>query len=80
MVVDILRFTKKKVNTGNCKILIITSIFFVNLLLTLINQPLIACQSINSNHNLFVYTSLEQFHNISDNGCRHVLCKESENR
>ena len=37
---------------------------------------------INSNNNLFVYTSLEQFHNtcISDNGCRHVLYKESENR
>ena len=36
-------------------------------------------QSIKSNHNLFVYTSLEQFHNISDNGCRHILYKESVN-
>ena len=42
MVVD-MSFTKK-VKTGNCKILIITYIFFVNLLLTLTNQPLIACQ------------------------------------
>jgi len=23
-----------------------------------------------------VYTSIEQFHNISDNGCSHVLYKE----
>jgi hypothetical protein len=46
--------------------------------LTLNNESLITCQSINSNNNLFVYTSLEQFHNISDNGCRHVLSKEIE--
>jgi len=25
-----------------------------------------------------VYTSLEQFHILSDNGCRHVLYKEIE--
>jgi hypothetical protein len=36
MVVD-MSFTKK-MKTGNCKILIITYIFFVNLLLTLTNQ------------------------------------------
>jgi hypothetical protein len=46
MVVD-MSFTKK-VKTGNNKILIITYIFFVNLLLTFTNQPLIACQSITS--------------------------------
>ena len=46
----------KKVKTANCKILIIK--FLVYLLLTLINEPLIACQSISSNHNLFVYTIL----------------------
>ena len=68
----------QKVKTVNCKILII--IFLVNLLLTLIHESLITCQSINSNHNLFVYTSPEQFHNISDNDCRHVLYKECENR
>ena len=45
MVVD-MSFTKK-VKTGSCKILIIAYIFFVNLLLTITNQPLIACQSIN---------------------------------
>jgi hypothetical protein len=39
----------------------------------------LTCQSIKSNHNLFVYTSLEQFHNISYNGCRHILYKESVN-
>ena len=49
------------------------------LISTLINEYLIAYQSINSNHNLFVYTSLEWFHNISDNGCSNVLYKESEN-
>jgi len=49
------------------------------LTLTLINESLITCQSINSNHNLFVYTRLEQFHNIADNGCSHILYKESEN-
>jgi hypothetical protein len=49
-----------------CKILII--IVLVNLLLTLINESLITCQ-----------TSLEQFHDISDNGCSHVLYKESGN-
>jgi hypothetical protein len=32
--------------------------------------------SINSNHNLCVYTSIEQFHNISDNDCSHVLYTE----
>jgi hypothetical protein len=37
MVVD-MSFTKK-VKTGNCKILIITYKFFVNLLSTLTNQP-----------------------------------------
>jgi hypothetical protein len=37
MVVD-MSFTKK-VKTGNCKILIITYKFFVNLLLTLTKQP-----------------------------------------
>jgi len=54
----------KKVKTVICKMLII--IFLVYL-------------SINSN-NLFVYASLEQFHNISDNGCRHSLDKGKENR
>jgi hypothetical protein len=49
------------------------------LTLTLNNDSLIICQSINSNNDLFVYTSLEQFHNISNNGCRHVIYKESEN-
>jgi hypothetical protein len=49
------------------------------LTLSLINESLITCQSINSNYTLFVFSSLEQFHNISDNGCRHVLYKESEN-
>ena len=53
----------KKVKTVMCKILII--IVLVNLLLTLINESLITCQSIHSNHNLFVYTSLEQFHNTN---------------
>jgi hypothetical protein len=37
MVVD-MSFTKKE-KTGSCKILIITYIFFVDLLLTLTNQP-----------------------------------------
>ena len=48
MVVD-MSFTKK-VKTGTffvTKILIIAYIFFVNLLLTLTNHPLIACQSIS---------------------------------
>ena len=60
-----------------CKILII--FVLVNLLLTLINESLTTCQSITSNYNLFVYTSLEQLHNISDNCCSHVLYKESGN-
>jgi hypothetical protein len=67
----------KKVKTVTSKILII--IVLVTLLLTLINESLITCQSMHSNHNLFVYTSLEQFHNISDNGCSHILYKESGN-
>jgi hypothetical protein len=37
----------KKVKTVNCEILIITYIFFVNLLLTLTIEPLITCQSIS---------------------------------
>jgi len=49
MVVD-MSFTKK-VKTVICKILIIAytclCIFFVNLLLTLPNEPLITCQSIS---------------------------------
>jgi hypothetical protein len=67
----------KKVKIVSCKILII--IFLVNLLLTLINESLITCQSINANHNLFVYTTLDQFHNIWDIGCSNVLYKECEN-
>jgi len=67
----------KKVKTVMCKILVI--IVLVNLLLTLINESLITCQSIHSNHSLCVYTSIEQFHNISDNGCSHVLYNESGN-
>ena len=66
----------KKVKTVICKILII--IFLVKITLTLINESLITCQSTNSNHNLLVYTSLEQFYILSDNGCSHILYKEIE--